>query len=176
MHCYLEIVSTFAKKEIYVASPLGFVPYGREFLRNTVLPLLRANHLHPLDPWHILGTPVAERNTRPPGGAAEAGARVIGEQNEAMLRSCKGVLAILDGADVDSGVAAEIGFAAALGTPIVGYRGDLRRAGEPLANLVNLQVEHFIILSGGMITKSLGDAVSALVALTGRSIGNRARP
>ncbi|MHA1729176.1 MAG: nucleoside 2-deoxyribosyltransferase, partial [Promethearchaeota archaeon] len=38
----------------------------------------------------------------------------IGENNEVMIRNSDFILAILDGTDVDSGTAAEIGFAYAL--------------------------------------------------------------
>jgi nucleoside 2-deoxyribosyltransferase len=75
------------------------------------------------------------------------------------------VLALLDGADVDSGTAAEIGFAAALGIPIVGVRLDFRPSGDNEATVVNLQVAHFIEASGGCIVRALADAVAALVAL-----------
>jgi len=51
---------------------------------------------------------------------------------------------VLDGTDVDSGTAAEIGYAAALGTPVVGLRTDLRVTGDNAATTVNLQVEYFL--------------------------------
>lgn len=44
------------------------------------------------------------------------------------LTEKRAMLAILDGQDVDSGTAAEIGYAFARRKPIVGYRGDLRVA------------------------------------------------
>jgi nucleoside 2-deoxyribosyltransferase len=69
---------------------------------------------------------------------------------------------VLDGADVDSGTAAEIGYAFACGRPIVGYRSDLRRAGEHDGVVVNLQVEYFIRASGGTIVAALDDLPSAL--------------
>ncbi len=40
--------------------------------------------------------------------------RRLGASNEALIRSSDALLAILDGTDVDSGTAAEIGFAGAL--------------------------------------------------------------
>ncbi len=45
------------------------------------------------------------------------------------VRACDVVVALLDGADADSGTCFECGFAHALGTPVVGVRTDLR-AGE----------------------------------------------
>ena len=82
-----------------------------------------------------------------------------------MIRAAAGVLAVLDGEDVDSGTAAEIGYAAALARPVVGVRTDLRITGDNEATLVNLQVEWFIIESGGRLTTSLDDALAALADL-----------
>jgi len=75
------------------------------------------------------------------------------------------VLALLDGSDVDSGTAAEIGYAAALARPVVGLRSDIRTAGDNEAAIVNLQVEWFIEASGGRLTGTLDTAVAALLAL-----------
>ncbi len=72
---------------------------------------------------------------------------------------------MLDGSDVDSGTAAEIGFAAALGKPIIGLRLDTRRTGDNDGTVVNLQVQHFIVAGGGSVWTSLHDAVEALVEL-----------
>lgn len=71
---------------------------------------------------------------------------------------------MLDGPDVDSGTSAEIGFAAALGRPIVAFRTDLRTAGEEEA-VVNLQVEYFVTSSGGGVADSLDGAIEVLRAL-----------
>ena len=46
------------------------------------------------------------------------------EQPRGDRRARTAVVAVLDGADVDSGTAAEIGYAFARGKLIVGYRGD----------------------------------------------------
>jgi nucleoside 2-deoxyribosyltransferase len=71
------------------------------------------------------------------------------------------VVAVLDGADVDSGTAAEIGYATALGRWVLGYRGDRRPLGDTAGCLVNLQVEYFIRLKGDIYT-SLDALVGAL--------------
>ena len=65
-----------------------------------------------------------------------------------MLAAADAVLAVLDGPDADSGTAAEVGWAAARGTPVVGWRSDFRLADHEAAR-VNLQVEDFVIVSGG---------------------------
>ena len=91
--------------------------------------------------------------------------RRIGARNAEMIRECSGVLAVLDGSDVDSGTAAEIGYAAALGRSVIGLRSDIRTAGDNEAAVVNLQVEWFIEASGGRLTTTLEEAISALLAL-----------
>jgi nucleoside 2-deoxyribosyltransferase len=82
-----------------------------------------------------------------------------------MIAECSGVLAVLDGPDVDSGSASEIGSAAALGKPIVGWRSDLRLTGDNEAASVNLQVEYFVASTGGAVFRDLRDALDALAVL-----------
>ena len=48
----------------------------------------------------------------------------IGENNRRAIDVADRVLAVLDGADVDSGTAAEIGYAFAKGKPTYGYHLD----------------------------------------------------
>jgi nucleoside 2-deoxyribosyltransferase len=152
---------------VYLAGPLGFTPYGLEY-HGKVMTALRAAGLSPLDPWTIPDDPFAVAAELPAGAqrlAAFADAnRVAGARNEQLIRASAGVLALLDGADVDSGTAAEIGFAAALRIPVVGLRLDLRPAGDNEATVVNLQVVHFIEASGGCIVRVLAEAVDAIVA------------
>ena len=93
--------------------------------------------------------------------------RLVGQRNAELIRSVAGVLAILDGDDVDSGTAAEIGYAAALSRPVVGLRSDLRISGDNEATLVNLQVEWFVLESGGSLVTTLDDALAALRAAVG---------
>ena len=69
------------------------------------------------------------------------------------------MLAVLDGVDVDSGTASEVGYAFARGKRIVGYRGDFRPAAENEGCTVNLQVEYFIRASGGTIVTKI-DAIA----------------
>jgi nucleoside 2-deoxyribosyltransferase len=86
----------------------------------------------------------------------------IAGRNAAALDECDAVVAILDGVDVDSGTAAEIGYAFAKGKPILGYRGDFRLSADNEGATVNLQVEYFIRQSGGDIVKSLAELPRAL--------------
>ena len=63
---------------------------------------------------------------------------LVGERSRKMIESSDGVLAVLDGTDVDSGTASEIGYAFALGKKILGYRGDFRLMGDNPGSTVNL--------------------------------------
>lgn len=53
--------------------------------------------------------------------------RVFQQDIDAM-KSCHALVAVLDGAAIDDGVAFEIGFASALGCICVGFQTDVRRA------------------------------------------------
>lgn len=146
---------------IYVASPLGFDDAGRAYYRGTLIPALHTAGFDVLDPWPV-GPPQPWPDSIEEQRALN---HAIGQRNERMLEDCAAVLAVLDGVDVDSGTAAEIGYARARAKPVVGLRTDLRHSGDNDAAVVNLQVEHFIVASGGVIAGSLDDAVLALVQL-----------
>ena len=85
----------------------------------------------------------------------------MGRRNAEAIRGCALLVACLDGPDVDSGTAAEVGYAAALGIRCLGLRTDLRETGERGA-IVNLQVQSFIVHSGGRIAASLDDLLEEL--------------
>ena len=90
-------------------------------------------------------------------------------------RQAHGVVAILDGPDVESGTAAEIGYAFARGKLIVGYRGDFRLSADNEGSIVNLQVEFFIRQSGGTIVTRYEDLESSLRRLRSRRPDNHPR-
>jgi nucleoside 2-deoxyribosyltransferase len=152
------------KRAIYMAGPWGFTEPGRVFYAKTLLPRLRQAGYSPLDPWRagrqIVG-PVLSSPRRNPGRVLAA-CDALGAANEAMLRRAHGVLALLDGCDLDSGTCAEVGFAAGLGLPIVGLRTDLRSAGDFPEIPINLQVLYFVNASGGQLVGTLSEAMSAL--------------
>jgi nucleoside 2-deoxyribosyltransferase len=85
----------------------------------------------------------------------------IGRRNTGAIQSCVLLVAVLDGQEPDSGTAAELGYAAALEKTCFGLRSDFRQAGEE-GVAVNLQVETFVIGSGGTIVASLEDLIAAL--------------
>jgi nucleoside 2-deoxyribosyltransferase len=157
---------------VYVASPLGFTEPTRQYYESVLLPALRTAGLSPLDPWEnddpAIAAHVAEVDAAPADHRLESLRKLngaIGSRNIELLERADIVLAVLDGVDVDSGTAAEIGFAAARATPIIGLRTDQRQTGENEGCSVNLQVEHFILTSGGAMTTSLSAALDQLRAV-----------
>ena len=66
-----------------------------------------------------------------------------------MIRQVDMLVAVLDGVDVDSGTAGEIGFAYGLGKPVFGLRTDFRMTGDNEAAGVNLQFRYFIEQAAG---------------------------
>jgi len=158
-------------RAVYVAGPLGFTPYGLEEQRR-VCAALREAGFEPLDPWESEAAALFATAAGSPAGVERRAAlaevnRLAGRLNEEMITESQLVLANLDGPDVDSGTAAEIGFAAALGRPVVGWRSDSRQAGDNEAAAVNLQVEWFIVRNGGSVEWSLPDAIETLRRLVG---------
>ena len=152
--------------KIYMAGPLGFTEAGRLYHQTVLVPAVRAAGFEPLDPWDIdaelqavfeLPVGSAERQAQLPGVN-----RAIGARNARLIHECDAVLAVLDGNDVDSGTAAEIGYAAAKHKPVVGLRCDHRVTGDNEATLVNLQVEWFVIESGGSLETDPRAAIAAL--------------
>jgi nucleoside 2-deoxyribosyltransferase len=147
-----------ARPRCYVASALGFTEAGAHYYEHVYLPALRAV-VTPVDPWALTtAQEVAEARAarREREFALEIGAR-----NAEAIRSCSLLAAHLDGQEVDSGTAAEVGFGAALGLRCFGVRTDLRQSGEP-GVVVNLQVEHFVVASGGSVCASLEELVAEL--------------
>lgn len=153
----------FAKLKVYIASPYGFSEAGREFYNKTFLPMIGGLGVEIIDPWKLTSDELINRVVALPYGKEKRDEweklnRIIGENNRKGIERANGLVAVLDGTDVDSGTAAEIGYAASFGTkPIIGYRGDFRFASDNEGSLVNLQVQHFIEWSGGALVTSLDD-------------------
>jgi nucleoside 2-deoxyribosyltransferase len=146
---------------------LGFSEAGRSFHENAIVPHLEGHGHSLLDPWKLTPRKAIDRVMRLSYGAAKrrrwaALNKVIGENNARAIARSDMVFAVLDGVDVDSGTAAEIGYAYALKKPILGYRGDFRLSADNEGATVNLQVEYFIRASGGTIVASVGELPAAL--------------
>jgi nucleoside 2-deoxyribosyltransferase len=153
---------------VYLAGPDGFTPAGLAWHRDTLLPAVETAGLSALSPWAAFGDRFAALARQPPGPDRERAYREldgeVGAANAALIDRAAGVLAVLDGPDVDSGTAAEVGYACTR-VPVVGLRTDVRPAGDNEGVTVNLQVEHFIRRSGGSVHRDLGAAVADLARL-----------
>ncbi|MFH1323155.1 MAG: nucleoside 2-deoxyribosyltransferase [Methanobacteriota archaeon] len=83
---------------------------------------------------------------------------IIFSKNEAAIEKSDIIVAVVDGADVDSGTAWEIGYAYARGKPILGLRTDFRTLG--IEGTVNLMIERSVLLS-----KSIPELLNRLKSL-----------
>jgi nucleoside 2-deoxyribosyltransferase len=156
---------------IYVASPLGFSEAGRHYYYGVIVPTLEALGHEVVDPWRLTSADRIEAATQLAYGSAKRDAwRVlnieIGNNNRRAIDESDIVFAILDGVDVDSGTASEIGYAFAKGKVILGYRGDFRLSADNEGATINLQVENFILQSGGSIIARITELPHALKLIT----------
>jgi nucleoside 2-deoxyribosyltransferase len=159
---------------IYMASPFGFSEAGRHFYDSVLIPLVSGLGYGVLDPWRLTDPRRIEAVQQMPYGPERRDAwkalnKQIAEANRAAIDDAQGTVAVLDGVDVDSGTAAEVGYAFARGKFIVGYRGDFRLSADNEGGIVNLQVEFFIRQSGGTIVTRVEDLARALQPLRDRS-------
>jgi nucleoside 2-deoxyribosyltransferase len=152
--------------KIYLASPLGFAESTRAFMDDLAARL--REHAIVLNPWDktelgglfeaVPHLPThAERLTR----WREINT-LIGAANAEDIRAADTTVAVLDGIDVDSGTASEIGYAYGLGKRVYGLRTDVRQSGENEGALVNLQVRYFIDHSGGTVVTTIDDLIATL--------------
>ena len=100
--------------KLYLAGPLFTTP-EREFISQLAKGLRAAGH----EVWVPQEHPAADRT-----------GKAIFEKDLEGLDGAEGVVAIMDGADPDSGTCWECGYAYAKGKPVVLYRSDLRGAGD----------------------------------------------
>lgn len=153
----------------YVASPLGFTEAGRLWMTTVLLPAL-GERVEAVDPW-ALGAEGEFEAARAEGESAHAALLdEVGRRNADAIAGCDLLVAVLDGQELDSGTAAEVGYAAGLGLPCLGLRTDLRVSGEPGAG-VNLQVRWFIRAGGGAIAGDVPQLLTLLDAPAHRGPG-----
>lgn len=161
------------RRGVYLAGPDGFSAAGQLWHDRVLVPALTRAGLVPLDPWDPSDAASAmEKALAMPEGPERVAAlheadMAAGAHNADLLDRADGVLAVLDGTDVDSGTAAEVGYACARGKVVVGIRTDSRLAGDNAGCRVNLQVEYFVEASGGLIVRDVGAAVAYLAGRLG---------
>lgn len=153
--------------KLYIASPFGFSEAGKFFMYERLIPRIEAAGFEILDPWRLTDEDEVSRVTgivdcSERKAAWESLNKIIGKNNEKAILESDAIVAVLDGSDIDSGTASEIGYAAALGKTVIGYRSDFRKSGDNEGSTVNLQVEFFIFKNNGKIVNSLDDLESQL--------------
>lgn len=155
-------------RTIYLASPLGFAGSTREYMENLAAELRASFNV--LNPWDdhrfdadfANATAIVDRSERL--ALYKHINTELGRSNAASIDAADAVVAILDGVDVDSGTASEIGYAFARGKHIEGLRTDWRLAGDNEGSIVNLQVEYFIEAAGGTVHRDKPSLLTSLNA------------
>jgi nucleoside 2-deoxyribosyltransferase len=152
----------------YLASPLGFAASTRVFMDQLITTL--RSQIEVVNPWD--DQRFAADFARIPSIDSVAERKKLlqhinhelGKKNAESIQACDAVIAVLDGVDVDSGTAAEIGYAYGLGKHVWGIRTDFRLAGDNEGAIVNLQVEYFIHQSGGEVVTTVEELMAAVLA------------
>jgi nucleoside 2-deoxyribosyltransferase len=152
------------RPKVYLAGPSVFRPDAREHLARLAA-VCEAHGLHALLP------------TDDCGGAADAPlARRIYAANTRMLREADGVLADLQewrGHEPDSGTAFEVGFAAALDLPIVGYGASAEAYAERVSRTRRCERDAVGMLrevDGGMAVEDFGMPLNLMLGCAARLV------
>lgn len=130
--------------QIFLAAPL-FNESEREFNEKVAEDLREAG----FDVWMAQEAPFIKE------GSHEEKKKIY-EKDISALKPSDVVVAVLDGVEVDAGVAFEIGFAKALGKPIIGLKTDYRTFSR--MEEVNLMLEVSIM----NICKTVDEVISTL--------------
>jgi nucleoside 2-deoxyribosyltransferase len=147
--------------KVYLASPLGFSPEMKGY-RDKIKLRLEDMGCAVFDPWEqAYGSVLTQARALPHwhdrvAALAEV-AKEIGRTNELRIRNSEAILAVLDGAELDSGTVSELGFAYGLGKRCYGLRTDFRDLGDLEGLPFNLQVLYFIESSGGRLFRRIED-------------------
>ena len=156
-------------ESIYLAGPCGFSEIGSHGLEALEQILsLKFSVLNPFREGETLGNEIVSLQKKLLDSSSNISFieiktrlqqinQTLGKNNANFIQNSDLIVAVLDGPDVDSGTAAEIGYAYGIGKKIYGYRGDFRNCGDNLGSVINLQVEYFINASGGHIFYSLDE-------------------
>jgi nucleoside 2-deoxyribosyltransferase len=154
--------------KVYLAGPDGFTPVLSKWHHVVLIPAVAAAGLTPVSPWGKFMDEFDAAFAMVPGPARTAVFadldKRVGEANAKMIETSAGILAQLDGVDVDSGTASEIGYGSALGLFISGVRTDFRLSSDNEGTRVSLQVEYFITRTGGHVHGANEAAIAELAA------------
>jgi nucleoside 2-deoxyribosyltransferase len=152
-------VAEFSKYRIYLAAPL-FSEAERSY-NTTIAELLRVHYYEVALPQDA-GDDHAVRDKK-------EHVRIY-NHNKRAIRDADILIAIIDGADADSGTAWEMGYAAALKKPVIAIRTDFRMAGSH--ERVNLMLEQ----SSRVVTDKIGLLAALGVPPAGASLPEKKGP
>ncbi len=147
-------VTIFAKYRIYLAAPL--FSEAEKWFNVQLYEMLTGGLFEVYLPQEI-GDDTHCRDTG-------AHARIF-KSHMAALHAADAVVAVIDGSDADSGTSWEMGYASALGKPVVAIRTDFRMAGHH--ERVNLMLEQSSVVVG-----SKEEIVPALQEVLGNKMGD----
>ena len=151
---------------VYLAGPSGFFEAGVLWHNTVVVPKVKAAGLVPMDPWADQSSIAKIMSSMDFGPARRSALKEAnlqqGRYDLELIDRSEAVLASLDGPDVDSGTAVEIGYGFARRLLIVGLRTDMRLSGDNEGSEVNLMIEACVNDSGGKIFRSVDEAVAYL--------------
>jgi nucleoside 2-deoxyribosyltransferase len=147
--------------KIYLASPLGFSELSIS-AQNKLESILIKKGYKVLNPWKMADLKGFNKikkliNEKERMRLLKKWNIETARKNAQAIVNSTMILAVLDGADVDSGTASEIGYGFGLGKLIYGIRADFRLSGDNIAATINIQVQYWIEKSGGMIFTSLDE-------------------
>lgn len=137
---------------VYLAGPL-FSDQDREMLLNIERAFVAAG-MRCFLPHREVGDLSALKNQI----GEEPARRYIFDSDFGGVKTCAVVCALLDGTDVDSGTAAEMGFAHAVGKPVFGLCTDGLRRGRTINNVI-----WGVCDGGARIYASINEMVAAVV-------------
>ena len=150
--------------KVYLASPLGFSRENDHY-RERIKERLRHLDCTVFDPWEQeevtrrIEDAMSIADSVERAEAIKEAAMFTGGINAEGIRSSDVVLAVLDGAEPDSGTVTEIGYGAGIGKKCFGLRTDFRDSGDLPGLPLNLQVLFFIEHSGGRLFRRIEDIV-----------------
>ncbi len=155
-------------RDLYIASESGFCPESKmPFYQEKLLPLIVRAGYNPVCPWALNAKVAQTALNAKPSDKEEAWRYVNGiiyRNNRDALDKSLGVVAMLNGMNVDDGVCWEIGYGIAKGKRVLGYRDDFRSAGDNPGCRVNIMLEESI-MENGRIVSTLDDLEYALPIL-----------
>lgn len=146
--------------KVYLASPLGFSRENDHY-RERIKERLRQLGCTIFDPWEQekvtkrIEEAMSIADSLERAEAIKEAARFTGGVNAEGIRSSDLVLAVLDGAEPDSGTVSEVGYGAGIGKKCYGLRTDFRDSGDLPGLPLNLQVQFFIEHSGGQLFRRI---------------------